>query len=229
MIFMSGLEKSCNFHNRSARFSVEGKQPACQVREQSGQNLMLEAQAPGATFHFARGQHWHTNRLFQVLCATRALPLTSCGVNFGTQIAYFRFCVPAGLCLSPARRSTLAHKSLISGFVCHPGSVSQMRRGQLWHTNWLNRNLCASPALSPGSFAVNVGTQIGLFEVCVPRRLRFSHIRRGKMKNLWHTNCPNLKSCATPPQPTPKNEKYVAHKLQELEIVCHPSSTSAKK
>ena len=159
----------------------------------------------------------------------QAQPFTSRGVNIGTQIGYFRFCVPPGLCLSLHAGSTLAHKSLISGFVCHPGSVSQMRRGQLWHTNWLNRNLCASPALSPGSFAVNVGTQIGLFEVCVPRRLRFSHIRRGKMKNLWHTNCPNLKSCATPPPPPPKNEKSVAHKSPEFNIVCHSSSTYAKK
>ena len=140
-----------------------------------------------------------------------------------------QFCVPDRRCLSLRQWSTLAHKVVNSRFVCHAGAVSFFVGGQFWRTKWIIRGLCASPALPPGSFAVNVGTQIGLFEVCVPRRLRFSHIRRGKMKNLWHTNCPNLKSCATPPQPTPKNEKYVAHKLQELEIVCHPSSTSAKK
>ena len=113
----------------------------------------------------------------------------------------------SGLCLSLRAGSTLAHKLVKSRFVCQPGAASQLDNGQLWHTNWLNRNLCASPALSPGSFAVNVGTQIGLFEVCVPRRRRFSHIKRKKMKNPWHTNCQNLKSCATPSQPTPKNEK----------------------
>ncbi|MBP5779618.1 MAG: hypothetical protein J6X34_00090, partial [Clostridia bacterium] len=69
----------------------------------------------GAVFYFAVGQLWHTNRLFRVLCASRALSLKSVAVNFGTQISFFEFCVPAGRCLSSQSRSTLAHKSAFSG------------------------------------------------------------------------------------------------------------------
>ncbi len=184
---------------------------------------------PGSASNFARGQRWHTNRLFRVLCASRALPLTCAEANFGTQIGLFEVCVPPGLCLPNAQRSTLAHKSVYLRFVCQPGAVSHFARSQRWHTNRLFQVLCASRALPLTCAEVNFGTQIGLFEVCVPRRLRFSHIRKGKMKNLWHTNRPNLRSCATPPQPPPKNEKSVAHKLPKFKIVCHSSSTSAKK
>jgi len=78
----------------------------------------------GAVFYFAGGQLWHTNRLFRVLCASQALSLKSVAVNFGTQIGFFEFCVPAGRCLSSRSRSTLAHKSVFSGFVCQAGSAS---------------------------------------------------------------------------------------------------------
>ena len=103
----------------------------------------------GAVFYFAVGQLWHTNQLFRVLCASRALSLKSVAVNFGTQIGFFGFCVPAGRCLSSRSRSTLAHKSVFSSFVCQPGAVSQVGCGQLWHTNRLFRVLCARPALPP--------------------------------------------------------------------------------
>ena len=53
----------------------------------------------GAVFYFAVGQLWHTNQLFRVLCASRALSLKSVAVNFGTQIGFFEFCVPGRLCL----------------------------------------------------------------------------------------------------------------------------------
>ena len=135
----------------------------------------------------------------------------------------------SGLCLSLRAGSTLAHKLVKSRFVCQPGSASQLDSGQRWHTNWFIQVLCASRALPLTCAEANFGTQIGFFRFCVPRRLRFSHIRRGKMKNLWHTKRPNLKSCATPPQPPPKNEKSVAHKSPEFNIVCHSSSTYAKK
>jgi len=104
----------------------------------------------GAVSHFAVGQLWHTNQLFRVLCASQALSLKSVAVNFGTQIGLFGFCVPAGRCLSSRSRSTLAHKSAFSSFVCQSGAVSQVSRGQLWHTNRLFRVLCARPALPPG-------------------------------------------------------------------------------
>ena len=78
----------------------------------------------GAVFYFAVGQLWHTNRLFRVLCASLALSLKSVVVNFGTQIGFFEFCVPAGRCLSSQSRSILAHKSAFSGFVCQAGSAS---------------------------------------------------------------------------------------------------------
>ena len=103
----------------------------------------------GAVFYFAVGQLWHTNRFFRVLCASRALSFTSRSVNFGTQTGFFEFCVPAGRCLSSRSRSTLAHKSVFLSFVCQPGAVSQVSRGQLWHTNRLFRVSCAKPALLP--------------------------------------------------------------------------------
>ena len=78
-----------------------------------------------------------------------ALFFTSRSVNFGTQIGFFEFCVPAGRCLSSRSRSTLAHKSAFSGFVCQAGSASQVSRCQLWHTNRFFRVLCARPALPP--------------------------------------------------------------------------------
>ncbi len=78
----------------------------------------------GSVSRFAVGQRWHTNRLFRVLCASLALSLKSVAVNFGTQIGFFEFCVPARRCLSSQSRSTLAHKSAFSGFVCQAGSAS---------------------------------------------------------------------------------------------------------
>ena len=78
----------------------------------------------GAVFYFAVGQLWHTNQLFRVLCASRALSLKSVAVNFGTQIGFFEFCVPAGRCLSSQSQPTLAHKSAFSSFVCQAGSAS---------------------------------------------------------------------------------------------------------
>ena len=89
--------------------------------------------------------------LFQLLCARPALSLTSVVVNFGTQIAFFSFCVPVRLRLSRRSWSTLAHKSLFSGFVCQAGAVSNVDRGQLWHTNRFFQVLCARRALSPES------------------------------------------------------------------------------
>ena len=44
------------------------------------------------------------------------------------------------------------------------------------------------------------------------------------MRNFWHTNRLNWRSCATPPLSPPKNEKILAHKLPKSEIVCHSSS-----
>lgn len=137
--------------------------------------------------------------------------------------------MPLRRCLLARLRSMLAHKSVFSRFVCQPGAASNFALGHRWHTNRLFQVLCASRALPLTCAEANFGTQIGFFRFCVPRRLRFSHIRRGKMKNLWHTKRPNLKSCATPPQPPPKNEKSVAHKSPEFNIVCHSSSTYAKK
>ena len=61
-----------------------------------------------------------------------ALSLTSRSVNFGTQIGFFEFCVPAGRCLSSRSRSTLAHKSAFSSFVCQVGSASGNFRRKKW-------------------------------------------------------------------------------------------------
>ena len=49
------------------------------------------------------------------------------------------------------------------------------------------------------------------------------------MRNFWHTNRLNWRSCATPPLFPPKNEKILAHKLPKLEIVCHSSPIPTKK
>ena len=57
--------------------------------------------------------------------------------------------MPGGRCLSSRSRSTLAHKSVFLSFVCQPGAVSQVSRGQLWHRNQLFRVLYARPALPP--------------------------------------------------------------------------------
>ena len=49
------------------------------------------------------------------------------------------------------------------------------------------------------------------------------------MRNFWHTNCPNWRSCAIHHPSLPKNEKFLAHKLPKLKIVCHASSILPKK
>ena len=67
------------------------------------------------------------------------------GGNFSNILKFF-----LRRCLLLRGRSTLAHKSAFSSFVCQPGAVSQVSRGQLWHTNRLFRVLCARPALPPG-------------------------------------------------------------------------------
>ena len=159
---------------------------------------------PGSVSHSGEGHSWHTNRLFRVLCARPALSLTSVVVNFGTQIGFFGFCVPGWLCLSLGRRSFLAHKSAFSGFVCQPGSVSGKFRRK-------KREIC--------------GTQIARIEDRVPLLLN----PHEKMKNFWHTNRQNSKSCATPHQPQEKNGQFLAHKSPKLEIVCHSSSAPGKK
>ena len=151
------------------------------------------------------------------------LSLASSVVNFGAQIGWFEFCVPARRCLSLRRRSTLAHKVDNSMFVCHAGAVSHFGGGQFWHTKWIIQGLCASPALSLASSVVNFGTQSGKFEVCVPARRCRRQIRRRKMRNSWHTNRLKRRSCATPHQSTEKNEKTVAHKPPKIEFVCHSS------
>ena len=138
----------------------------------------------------------------QTFCSpfSAALSFTSRSVNFGTQIGNFGFCVPAGRRLSSRSRSTLAHKSVFSGFVCQLGAVSQVSRGQLWHTNRFFRVLCARPALPPeileGKNEKFLAHKLPKFEIVCHTS---SNLRR-KMKNFWHTNRPNSKSCATPPQ-----------------------------
>ena len=49
------------------------------------------------------------------------------------------------------------------------------------------------------------------------------------MRNFWHTNRLNWRSCATPPLFPQKNEKILAHKSRKLEIVCHSSSIPPQK
>ena len=49
------------------------------------------------------------------------------------------------------------------------------------------------------------------------------------MRNFWHTNRLNWRSCATPPLFPQKNEKILAHKLPKLKIVCHSSPIPTKK
>ena len=49
------------------------------------------------------------------------------------------------------------------------------------------------------------------------------------MRNFWHTNRLNWRSCATPPLFLQKNEKILAHKLPKLKIVCHASPIPPKK
>ena len=80
------------------------------------------------------------------------------------------------------------------------GAVFYFAVGQLWHTNRLFRVLCARPALPPEilegkneKFLAHKSPKLEI--VC-----HSSSNRRRKMKNFWHTNCPNRKSCATPPQ-----------------------------
>ena len=146
------------------------------------------------------------------------------GGNFSNILKFF-----LRRCLLLRGRSTLAHKSAFSSFVCQPGAVSQVSRGQLWHTNRLFRVLCARPALPPGilggkneKFLAHKSPKLEI--VCHTS----SNLRR-KMKNYWHTNRQNRRSCATPPQSSRKNEKFLAHKSTKFEIVCHSSSAPGKK
>ena len=85
---------------------------------------------PGAASQLRGGQRWHTNRLFQVLCASRALPLTCAEVNVGTQIGQIGICVPVRRCLLARLRSMLAHKSVYLRFVCHAGAVFRTSKGK---------------------------------------------------------------------------------------------------
>ena len=49
------------------------------------------------------------------------------------------------------------------------------------------------------------------------------------MRNFWHTNRLNWRSCATPPLFLQKNEKILAHKSPKLKIVCHASPIPPQK
>ena len=157
------------------------------------------------------------------------LSFTSRSVNFGTQISFFEFCVPAGRCLSSRSQSTLAHKSVFSSFVCQPGAVSQVSRGQFWHTNRLFRVLCARPALPPEilegkneKFLAHKSPKLEI--VC-----HSSSIPPKKWKNFGtqiaqiEDRVPHLL------KPPKENEKFLAHKLPKFEIVCHSSQTSEEK
>jgi hypothetical protein len=106
--------------------------------------------------------------------------------------------------------------------MCQPGAVSCFGGGQHWHTNWFIQGLCASLVLSLSLAKDNAGTQIGFFAVYVPPW-------PFEMKNSWHKNCRILRSCATPPPTPEKNEKFVAHKLADFNIVCHSTSVSGEK
>ncbi len=112
--------------------------------------------------------------------------------------------MPAGRCLSSRSRSTLAHKSFFLSFVCQSGAVSQVSRGQLWHTNRLFRVLCARPALPSG-------------------------ILEGKNEKFLAHKSPKLEIVCHSSSIPPKNEKILAHKLPKLKIVCHVSPIPPQK